>query len=370
MSNFDPSNIDVEDFLDCLDIEFKNATEAEVLMRCPFPNHPGEDMNPSCYMNRETTAFFCHSCHEKGNAIHFAMKYLEITPMEAIRILKERYSPSGINLDARSAVEEVRKILEKPDEPVTENVRLPENLIDEFALDWERAYDAYSHGQGHPSTDYMFDRGFEWETLHEWGFGYDERSDRIVFPVRDDFGHLVGFKGRSWMPTHRPKYLVIGDSPGKMRYGFPRYQVSKVVFGLNEAISAIETASSNGDDSESELIVCEGELNVVMLWQMGYRNAVAINGSNFSERQERLIRSWADKVILFFDSLKRNDEGELIPDQAGQDATVTVSELLTPHLRVFAVPDHEGDPASMSPSEVDAMISGSSSFLVRNLVGS
>jgi len=368
MSVFDPGCIDVEDFLDVVEARnIEKATDEEFKFSCPLPSHVGTDESPSCYMNSRTTAFFCHGCHAKGNAIHFTQQLYEVSYLEAVRMLKERYSPAGLNPDARGMVAEVKKILDPKEETITQNVALPEDVLEEFAVDWEAAYEAYEMGCGHPACDYMFERGFGWMTLHEMGYGYDEKSGRVVFPVRDSYGNLVGFKGRA-IDNRRPKYLILGDQPGRpARYGFPCYQKSRIVYGLHDYIGYVESLDY---DASAEMIVVEGEFNRDMLWQYGYRNSVAINGSYVSDYQLREIIRWCDKAILFFDSLKRNDEGELVPDEAGQDATATVSELLSPHIKVLSVPDHEGDPASMSPSEVDAMINGATGFLIRKLVGS
>jgi DNA primase len=366
MSVFDPGCVDVEDFLDVVEARnIEKATDEEFKFSCPLPSHVGTDESPSCYMNSRTTAFFCHGCHAKGNAIHFTQQLYEVTYLDAVRMLKERYSPAGLNPDARGMVAEVKKILERDEEVETQNYPLPEDVLDEFAVDWEAAYEAYTEGAGHPGTDYLFKRGFEPETLTYWNFGYDERSGRITFPICDSSGALVGVKARA-IDDRRPKYLILGDQPGRpARYGFPCYQKSLVVFGLDEYIQYAE-ALEHGDPAE--MIVVEGELNTVMLWQYGHRNSVAINGSYISAWQLANIKAWCDTAILFFDSLKRDDEGELVPDQAGQDATATVSDLLYRHVNVKIVPEHEGDPASMSPSEVDAMISGAYGFLAARLM--
>lgn len=356
MSAFDPECVDVEDFLECLECRnVKQATEREMLFSCPFPAHSGGDENPSCYMNIETTAFFCHSCHEKGNAISFTQKVLEISPLEAIRMLKARYSPNGIDPDARSMTEEVRKLLDAQPLVQPENVILDPSIADRFALDWEAAHDAYERQEGHPACDYMFERGFDAPTLNLWGFGYDENSCRIVFPVCNEYGSLVGFKGRAH-DGRQPKYLILGDRPNRpQRYGFTPYQISLIVFGLDRVI---ESWSAEATDDRT-VIICEGELNVVALHQMGYTNAVAVQGSHFSNRQARLIRSYADRVILFLDS-----------DSAGQEATERIAQTLNPHMPVFVTPDHEGDPASMVPSEVSDTIEKSVSHTVRELLRS
>lgn len=356
MSAFDPSCIDVEDFLECLDIEAEEATEKEMLFSCPFPTHPGNDNNPSCYMNRETTAYFCQSCHARGNAIRFTQDLLGISPLEAIRMLRARYSPGGVDPSARSMREEVKKVLDAEPPTPSENSVLPEGLVERFSVDWQKAHHAWARREGHPATDYMFDRGFDPVVLEEWEFGYDPHSDRITFAVRDEHENLVGFKGRTWQADRHPKYLILGDSPRRnSRYGFPCFQISLLIYGLERAINHNETLA----EGEAHLIVCEGELNVVSLYQKGYRNAVAIQGSNFSGAQAALLRMWADSVTLFLDS-----------DQAGLDATQTIADSLIDFMPVRVVPDHEGDPASMSAEEVDRVLDEARGYAADKLLRS
>src|SRR3974390_2705475 len=128
---------------------------------------------------------------------------------------------------------------------------------------------------------------------------------------------------------------------GKWKKKREPYLKNEIVFGLNRAKQYFEEWKKIAEGvyvrpSEHRLIVCEGELNAICLHALGYRGAVAINGSYFGQRQMRLIREYADSVTLFFDT-----------DQAGSDATTAVSEELSPFMPVRVVPDHEGDPAVM-----------------------
>ena len=107
--------------------------------------------------------------------------------------------------------------------------------------------------------------------------------------------------------------------------GLDRYHVALNVFGLNEAVNVNE---------ERELLVVEGELNAIALWQMGFYEAVAVNGSNFSERQAFLLRNAADKVTVWFD-----------PDDAGYDGTLRVVNALSDYMPVDVVPDCDRDAA-------------------------
>lgn len=335
MSAFDCAHVEVEDFLECLEIRnVSMATEEEYLFSCPFPGHKDGDEKPSAYMNAETTAWFCHGCHKKGNAITFTASLLEISPIKAIMMLRERYQPGFINPEAVDIMDVLAKILNPP-EPDPVNVPIDEALVERFAMDWPAAFCEWSETQHHTTPwGYMFNRGFEPETLEHWEFGWDERSNRITFAVRNESGDLIGFKGRACEAGRQPKYMFLGDKPGKSRYGFPIPQSSQFVFGLHEA-------KLHGP----RLVLCEGELNAIALWQMGIRNACAVNGSNFSSRHAYLIRKYADSVVVFFDT-----------DTSGNDGTRMVREALRDFLPVWVVPPHEGDPAEMDDDQAKALI--------------
>lgn len=322
MGNFEPSCIDVEDFLECLDVQnVQKATAEEVRFSCPLPVHVHGDETPSAYMNIESTAWFCHGCHARGSAIHFTSEVLGITQLESVRMLRQRYLPFGIDPDAIDMEAELRKILFAAEVVPKQNEILAESWVDRYAVDWQLVSEQYDKAP--PSFQYMLDRGFSANTLDEWEFGYDVESDRILLPVRDEHERLVGFKARA-TDDRKPKYLNLGGE----RYGFKPFLKSQIVFGLDRAL---------GED----LIIVEGEFNVIALCQQGYENAVSINGSNPSEKQINLLRSRANKVILFFDS-----------DAAGYDAAKATTKALEKFMPVEIVPDHDGDPADMAEDEI------------------
>lgn len=343
MSGFDPSCIDVEHFLESLEVRnLEWATDDELRFSCPFPSHAGLDEKPSCYMNSDTTAFFCHGCKQRGNAIGFTEVILGITPLEAIRLLRDRYQPGAINPDERDMVSEIKNIL-LTEEEIAEQPILDESILEKMSVDWEKVDFAIRRDQYVPEPmTYMLNRGFSWQTLVNWDFGYDEISDRPVFAVRDENGQLIGFKGRAWREGQFPKYFVLGDKPGKPnKYGFPCYHTSRVVFGAERVF---------GD--EEFLVICEGELNAIAVEAKTGHRAVAINGSHFSDFHADVIKKKANIAILFLDS-----------DPAGSTATwgwkdtngnhhAGVVDSLKDFIEVRVCPDHEGDAASMSASEI------------------
>jgi DNA primase len=310
---FDSSRVDVIDFLEALGVEnVTEATEAEVKFSCPFPGHQHGDQRPSAYMNRRTTAWYCHSCHRKGNSITFLAEIGTISIMEAVRYLKERYGGASADPDSVSMRDELERWYAKkhPDEE-GDDPPLPVHAGE----DWPVAWSSLINAEEKPAWgEYMLNRGFSPVLLEAWDIGFDPVSNRITIPILNHRKELIGFKGRAW-DDRKPKYLVLGSGQ------WDRYHVSRVVFGLYNA-------------RPGELIVQEGELNTIALEQMNIPNAVSVNGSNFSKRQADLIRSVAESVIVYFDS-----------NQAGWEGTNLVCEALRPYMPVKVVPDHEGDPA-------------------------
>lgn len=327
-------NIDVEDMLDCMDIDYEASSVS--IRRFPCPYHEG--MHNTFCINIEDSTFFCHKCKEKGAAPELVAHLLGISPIEATRMLKERYQPGFINPDARDTVAEIEKFLARKVASEPQQTILDESELERFAVNWPEAWMAWRTPgwESFHACDYLFERGFEPEWLEDWEFGWDARSGRITFAVRDVGGRLIGFKGRV-VDDRRPKYLVLGDKPGKgSYYGWPTYFISRVVFGAH----LIEPGTR-------ELVVCEGEWNAIAVRQKLNVPAVAINGSNFSETQARIIRDLAERVIVFLDS-----------DKAGQMATwgwtddrgnyhPGVVDQLRPFVSVHVVSDHEDDPMEL-----------------------
>lgn len=342
--------------LDALGVEnITQATQHEMRFSCPFPAHAGGDESPSAYMNIETAAFFCHGCKEKGTAVEVAAYVLQISPLEAIRLLRNAYQPGAINPDARDMTLEVKKILDKKDPKIIQP-KLDDMVVWKFHMSWEEAW--LNRGLFQP-TDYFFDRGFDAKTLDSWGFGWDDRTQRIIFPIRDFDGTLIGFKGRA-TDGRKPKYLVLGDGPGGGKWGFQRYFPSHAIFGAH---------LYKDTPPDGPLVICEGELNAIATTMKTDAPAVAINGSYFSEFHARIIKKIANEqgVILFFDDDEagqhctwgwRNSKGEWHPG---------VVELLSPHMPVALVPDHDEDAADMNPDALKLLLLAAQDHLAARL---
>lgn len=335
MRRLDLTKVDTEHFLECMEVRNLNReTEEEWRFSCPFTGHAHGDADPACKMNDETTQWFCHGCKRYGNAITFLAEHEGVSPLTARRWIRDEYDsvwrePEG------GATGQWRRRFQNPETGSEVNPPLDEELLDDF-----------------PSTpqseEYLRQRGFSGRIILDWELGWDPRSEMVTIPVRDDEGRLVGIKGRAVDPEAKPKYKAIGDATSSYtRYGFPTYEKSRVVFGLDRV-------------DPGWLVVCEGELNVIALHQMNVTNAVGIAGSNLSEIQAALLINKADEITLWLDE-----------DQAGFAAIwgwvdekekfhPGIWEALSPHmtLRIVHSPKEGWDAADYLKNGVEGPCRG------------
>lgn len=280
-------------------------------------------------MNKRTTAFFCHGCKAAGNAAQFAAMLLGVTPLQAIKDLRERYDPGFKEPEGSMASEwETFFAPAKEQEVASVNLPIPDAALAGFGA---------LRGKG---LEYMIGRGFTEEICYAWDLRWDQRSRRVAIPVHDGIARIIGFKGRAIDPHRQPKYMILGDTHRVSGYGFKPYEASRVIFGLAWVCDA------------EAIILCEGELNVIAMHQMGFSNTVGISGSHFSPEQAKIIRDTTRKVTLFFDS-----------DDAGNTGVEKARDLLEPHMPVSVLPQHDGDAAGMKKEEVTLLLSGAVSSL-------
>lgn len=186
--------IDAVDLLEEIGVD--NVMEigrGEVQFSCAFPTgHALGDVHPSAHMNKDKLVYRCKTCGRAGTALDLVGSVLHISPVEALRWLRERYGDGYRPLEG-SASAEIAAMQEKwsrrrqakpialPDEEATVGYH------GIFDIDWRSAHEA---------AQYMRSRGFAAETMESWKFGYDTWTRRVAIPVRDVDGRLVGFKGR------------------------------------------------------------------------------------------------------------------------------------------------------------------------------
>ncbi|HSD50766.1 MAG TPA: DNA primase, partial [Candidatus Methylomirabilis sp.] len=269
---------------------------------CPFHT----EKTPSFIVNPERQIFHCFGCGEGGDAITFLMKHERLTFPEAARYLAERAgvplptmrSSGASETDGRLALVEVhRQALEH----FRENLRGPEGsgahdylagrgltpaLIDRFQLGcalprWDALLRALKR-RGHP------DRLLEASGLiiaRQDGSGhYDRFRNRLMIPIWDVSGKVVGFGGRA-LDASEVKYL---NSPETALY-----RKGTHLFGLNLAARAIR--------ERSRALVVEGYFDAITLHAHGFENAVATLGTALTTGQAGLLSRYARTLVLLFD---------------------------------------------------------------------
>lgn len=297
---------------------------------CPFHN----DKSPSFSVSAEKQIYKCFSCGEAGNVFTFIMKYKKFTFIEAAKYLADK-----ANITLQTEGKENNEISRKKELLFKINVEaaryyfanlqnnkiakeyflkrgIKEDTIKRFGL-------GYSRESWHDMINYLRAKGYKEDLLFEAGLisksektknTYDRFRNRVMFPVFDVRGRVIGFGGRV-LDDSKPKYL---NSPETMIF-----QKGINLYGLNFAIK--------NRMQEEYIIIVEGYMDLIALHQYGICNTVASLGTALTVNQARLLKRYVNKVIISYDA-----------DLAGQTATLRGLEILRNagfDVKVLTVPE-------------------------------
>ncbi|MCB2292575.1 DNA primase [Clostridium algoriphilum] len=294
---------------------------------CPFHN----EKSPSFTVSVEKQIYKCFGCGEAGNVISYVMKDRNVTFPEAARVLAERANISiDLHNDQNNAQQDMYKKMYKI------NVEAARYFYNNLRKD-KKAEIYFSNRGITEGTMRKFGLGFsfdKWDGLLLYlkrkgyseldlcniglivkspkGSYYDRFRNRIMFPVFDYKGSVIGFGGRV-LDDSKPKYL---NSPET-----PLFHKGLNLYGLNFVIK---------NNKSRTIIIVEGYMDCISLHQYGFSNVVASLGTALTINQSKLLKKHVDKVIIAFDA-----------DFAGQAATIRGLEILRSEgfdLRVLVVP--------------------------------
>lgn len=287
---------------------------------CPF--HPNT-RTPSFAVFPESGTWRCFGqCNDGGDIFKFVMKKENWEFPEALRYLAEK---AGVQLKPPTPQEQViaeehdalRELLEeavtyyrhqllntsagpKALEYLTQR-GLSLEIIEKFGLGYApNAWDAlndYMLSRKHTRQD-LLDSGLVSE--REDGGVYDRFRNRIMFPIRDERGRMVGFGARILDPNDLPKFL---NSPQTALF-----DKGSLLYGLDQARKAIR--------AKDQAVIVEGYLDVIALHQAGYENAVSPMGTALTDRQLSNLKRFSQRIVLALDS-----------DAAGFQATLRGLEI-------------------------------------------
>ena len=279
---------------------------------CPFHS----EKKPSFNVSPERQIYHCFGCGAGGNVYTFMMEMEKVAFPEAVRMLAKK---AGIALKEEDAQTGPREVLYS---------------ANQFAADFYSTT-LLKRETGSRGREYVKKRGFskeviqgfnlgfappEWDGLKtaaksfaedvllraglivrsEKGRTYDRFRDRLMFPIRNTSGRVVGFGGRS-VGDGTPKYL---NSPET-----ELYRKSSVLYGLWQAKQDIRK-------SERAVIV-EGYTDLISVWSAGVKGVVASSGTALTQEQSKLLSRYSREVVILFDS-----------DTAGDDAAVRGLDIL------------------------------------------
>ncbi len=297
---------------------------------CPFHS----EKSPSFSVSTAKKMFYCFGCGAGGDAITFVMKAENLDYPEAVEFLAARV---GITIPQEGRVEagmSRRRVLDmnleaakffrsclfdpKMGREAMEYLTQVRGLSPAFIKHFGLGFSPNDFGMltGHMKrlgyTDEELVTGFLCGKSQKTGRSYDYFRNRVMFPIIDVAGNVVGFGGRV-MDDSKPKYLNTSDTPG--------FKKSKNLFALN-------FAKNHSTDS---LILCEGYMDVIALHAAGFENAVATLGTALTAEQARIMTKYTQKVLISYDS-----------DEAGQRAADRAIRILGEvglEVRVLKLPD-------------------------------
>jgi DNA primase len=329
---------------------------ANFVALCPFH----KEKSPSFNVNPHRQIFHCFGCHKGGDVFTFVKEYESIDFVESVKRLADR---------AKIPLEYDQSPGEQQSKHVKETLL---QIHEQIAQRWHNCL--LNEAAGQVARDYLAKRGVSaeaiklfrlgaapdaWDDTVNWarskdhdiamveksglvirkeetGNYYDRFRGRLMFPICDEQGRVIGFSGRVLSGDEKTAKYV--NSPET-----PIFTKSKVFFGLDKSKRAILDAGV--------AIICEGQLDLIACFMGGVQNIIAPQGTAFTDQHARILKRYADEAVLCFDS-----------DEAGQNAIVrSLDHLLASGLavRVAVVP---------RPHDPDSFIKANGGEAFRQLV--
>ena len=279
---------------------------------CPFHN----EKTPSFNVNEQKQMFYCFGCQASGDIIEFVQRYYNLDFNDAVDKLSRDY---GIPM------EETKGRSEDLDKYYQINKDATEFFYKTFTETANKGYSYMKQREIAPRTIKKFGIGYAdegWTSLYDYlkskghsdedmihlglvsqskGRCYDRFRNRVIFPIINTRKKVIGFGGRRINEEDNPKYLNSHDSKV--------FQKSNNLYGFNISKDAVT--------KEGYLILVEGYMDVIALYQGGIENVAASLGTAFTEAQARLIKRYVDTVVISYDS-----------DEAGRNATLRAMGML------------------------------------------
>ena len=307
---------------------------------CPFH----KDRHPSFIVTPSKNICKCFACGSGGTPVSFIMKILNCSFVEALRYLAQKYNipvPEREMTEEEEQRQSEREALYLANE-VAAKFFTEQLLSSEEGLDIALPYFTqrgvrseaiqtfglgYSPGDRRALAKYVEAHGYDMESFVATGLLYapsegrpsaDRYHERVIFPIYNVGGRVVGFGGRTMRKVDKiAKYI---NSPESIIY-----DKSRELYGLYQAKRAIAKLDQS--------IIVEGYLDVIAMHQVGIENVVATSGTALTENQIQLLRRFSRNVLVLFDG-----------DEAGVKAALRSIDMLLAEgmqIKLLVLPDGE-----------------------------
>lgn len=290
---------------------------------CPFH----KEKSPSFHVSSEKQLFHCFGCGASGNLVQFVMRTEGLDFVEALKLLAEKagiqlpedngYSNSDSQL-LKKKIYEMNKLSAKffyenltkhPEGKIAltyfKERKISQKTIISFGLGFARDNNTALH-------DFLATKGYTNDEMLSAGLVvlrddkiYDKFRNRVMFPIIDLRGNIIGFGGRIMGAAETPsgfklpKYLNTAETPV--------FNKGKNLFSLNLAKKS----------SPVSIILVEGYMDVISVYQSGITNVVATLGTALTENQAKLLLKYCNEILICYDS-----------DEAGKKATIRAIEII------------------------------------------
>lgn len=308
--------------------------------RCPFHH----EKTPSFFVSPDRGNYYCFGCHAKGDIFTFVEEFEGLDFYGALKVLAER---AGVPLEEyksreKSAKDKLFTVLEMAtlfyQRKLLEHIHSL-NYVEGRGINSDSIRNfriGFAPDSWRSLFEHLKDKGVnEGEMLavglikkkdNETGPSsfYDTFRNRVMFPITDSSGRIVGFSGRALMPDEKnPKYLNTPETE--------LFNKSETLFGLDKAKKDIKLKDYS--------ILVEGQMDLVLMHQVGLTNTVASSGTAISEPHLLKLRRLSERVIMCFDS-----------DSAGfsaSDRAAKIALSLGMDLKLVSMPQGK-DPADLA----------------------
>ena len=280
--------------------------------KAPCPFH--DEKSPSFVVSPQKQIYHCFGCGAGGDSVKFVMEYEKLNYPEALEKLAESYNFTLTHTDDKhnKPRSQVMDSLNSWYQKLLTSQKVATSYLNERGV-YESSVEKFGIGYAPDSNatiNYVKSQQFSIKEAVDMGVvGYDEQSrhtfarfiERVTFPIHSANASIVGFGGRT-ITGHQAKYV---NSPET-----PYFNKSRLLYAYHHAKQSIH--------KRGEIIITEGYLDVVMLHQAGFDNAVATLGTALTLEHLPLLRKGDPRVVMAYDG-----------DKAGRAAALKASKLLS-----------------------------------------